>query len=394
MAYDFKTSIDRRNTGSEKWDLMLKANPNVANGVIPYSVADVDMKAPPELIKGLQTYLETAVLGYHAVGDTYHDAVIDWFQQEHHFTIQKEWIVNAQGVVGALKNCIYAYTKQQDAILILSPVYYPFRNNIIGAKRQVASCSLIEEDGYYHIDFESFEELAAKDEVTMFILCNPHNPIGRVWTQAELQQMADICLKHNVLVVSDEIHCDLVLFEKTHEIYANISEEAKNHCIVCTAPSKTFSIAGLKTSNIIIPNEQLRVTYETYVKSHSTLSLNIMGIKACEIVYTQCKAWKNEFVKLIEHNHILLKKYIETYIPNLYVYDLEATYLQWLDCRKLNMEKEQLEEFLTQECQLFFDGGYLFGPEGDGFVRINIACPSDKLMEGLQRLKEGIEKRG
>ncbi|OCG01045.1 MalY/PatB family protein [Gilliamella sp. wkB112] len=392
--YNFDKAVNRLAQGSSKWQQMVDEKPDVSKDVYPFSVADVDFLPPPELVKSLQNFVGEAIFGYTNGTQGYYQAVIDWMQKQHNWHIEKDWIVLSPGVVPAIYNAIKTYTNENDGVIIMPPVYYPFSASINNTKRKLVENPLIiDSNGKYAIDFADLEIKASDPHNKMLIFCSPHNPVGRVWRKEELNQVAEICLKHNVLIMSDEIHFDLIMPTHKHHVLATLSEQIKNNVIVCTAPSKSFNLAGLQTSNIIIPNKQLRDQYSDYISKNGFHSLNIIGFKACEVVYTQCDEWLQQFIGLIYENHLLVKDFFAKYLPEIVVYDLEGTYLQWLDFRSLGLQPQELEKFLKYEAELFFDEGYIFGEQGAGFERINIACPTAILQAGLQRLLIAIQTK-
>lgn len=274
----------------------------------------------------------------------------------------------------------------------MSPVYYPFYYAIERNARNIVKSPLISTGTSYIINYEDLEEKAKNPKNKVLLFCSPHNPTGRVWTKEELEKVADICLRNNVFIISDEIHNDLIMPGHKHTVFATISEEVKDNMIICTAPSKTFNIAGLQNSNIIIPNQNIRERYNKVLESNAIGLVNMIGLKACEIAYTQCEDWLEQLIELIYHNHLELKKFIQENIPQIKVYDLEGTYLQWLDFNAFGLSNEQLEELMHKKAELYFDEGYVFGEEGSGFERWNIACPTKVMMEGLERLKKVFAK--
>nr|WP_074349540.1 MalY/PatB family protein [Proteiniborus sp. DW1] len=392
MRYDFETLVDRTDTGSAKWELIKEWNPNASKGVVPFSVADMELKNPPEIVKGLQEYLDSAILGYTIPTESYYNAVCGWMKKRHNWDIRPEWIVNTPGVVTAFFAGIKTLTEPGDGIIVMSPVYYPFYHAIERNDRNIVKNPLISTGTSYKINYEDLEEKAKDPKNKVLLFCSPHNPTGRVWTKEELEKVADICLRNNVFIISDEIHNDLIMPGHKHTVFATISEEVKNNMIVCTAPSKTFNIAGLQNSNIIIPNQNIRERYNKVLESNAIGLVNMIGLKACEIAYTQCEDWLEQLIELIYHNHLELKKYIQENIPQIKVYDLEGTYLQWLDFNAFGLSNEQLEELMHKKAELYFDEGYVFGEEGSGFERWNIACPTQVMMEGLERLKKVFAK--
>lgn len=391
MKYDFETVVNRFGQGAAKYEQMLEWNPNVSQDIIPFSIADMELKNAPEITEGLKNYIDTHILGYTQPTDDYLNAVCGWMKKRHGWEIKKDWIVEAAGVVGAFYSAIKALTRPGDGIIIMTPVYYPFFSAIESNGRKLVASSLINTGDTYVIDYEDLEIKAKDPKNKILLFCSPHNPVGRVWKKEELERVADICLRNDVLIISDEIHFDLIMPGYEHTVFAKVSEKAADNMIVCTAPSKTFNLAGMQTSNIIIPNEKIREAYLTEVRSNGFFSLNILGYKACEIAYTQCDTWLDQLIELVYQNHLELKKYFEKNLPQIKVYDLEGTYLQWMDFRALGMDKDELEEFMHIEAEVFFDEGYVFGDEGNGFERMNIACPTGVMMAGLDRLANAIE---
>lgn len=385
MKYDFTTVANRRNIGAGKWELMLEKNPNVGEGVIPYSVADMEFYNAPELMKGLAEYAMKPIYGYTSPMDTYYNAVIDYMKKYHNWEIQKDWICPTSGVVGALNDLVRTLTEPGDGVVIMRPVYYPFSSAITRNNRNLVNVPLINNNGRYEIDFEAFDQATKPEEVKMFILCSPHNPIGRVWTKDELSKMGDICVKNNIIIISDEIHFDFIMDKHEHIVISTLSEEIAKRTVVCTAPSKTFNLGGVKVSNIIIQNPEYR---EKYVAV--THSLNTFAYKTCEIVYTECREWFEELMEVLHENKKLVEDFIVEHLPMIKVYPLEGTYLMWLDCRALGLSNEELENLMLKH-DLYLDEGYLFGEEGSGFERWNIACPKQELLAGLERFKAAIE---
>lgn len=387
MKYDFETLIPRKNMGSRKWNVMAQHNPNAAEDVIPLSVADMEFRNPPELAQGLKDYIDRSILGYTLPNDAFYQSVARWMKNRHQWDIKPEWLVQAPGVVNALFGIVKTFTEPGDGIIIMQPVYYPFSAAITQNGRELVNNALIYEDYAYRIDFDDLEKKAKDPKNKMLILCSPHNPIGRVWTREEVEKVGRICIDNNVLVVSDEIHFDFILTGHKHTVFANISEEFAQHCIICTAPSKTFNIAGLKISNIVIPNDHLRK--QLLEKNQRDFASNALGIQACRICYDDCGAWKDEMLCMIEYNYQQVKKFVEEKLPQIKVIELQGTYLLWLDCTALGLSDEELEK-LTLGADLYLDEGYLFGPGGSGFERINLACPTRYLMAAMERFQKAI----
>ena len=391
MKYNFETAPDRRGTGAFKWNSMYEAKPDVSDGVIPFSVADMEFQNPQPLLDGMAKYVSQAVYGYTGPTHAYYESVINYMKRRHNWDIQKDWIITTPGVVPALNELVKAFSEPGDGVIITRPVYYPFSMAIENSGRKLVNVSLINRDGHYEMDFEGLEKAAKDPSTKLMILCSPHNPIGRVWTEEELRKLASICNSNGVMILSDEIHFDFVFPGHKHTVLATLSEEIAQNNIFCTAPSKTFNLGGVQVSNIIIPNPKLREQYNEYHKSMGMLSLNMFAYKIGELVYNTCGDWFEELMQVLDTNRKLVEQYITTYLPQIKVIPLEGTYLQWLDCRALGMSGKELETFMQENAELFFDEGYIFGEEGDGFERWNLACPTKYIQEGLERLRKAVE---
>ncbi len=392
MKYDFETLVSRKEHGSAKWDQMYGWNPNIAEDVVPLSVADMEFKTAPEIVEGLKNYLDEVILGYSRPYPAYYNAVISWFERKHNYKIEKDWIVTTPGVVNAFFGAVNAFTEEGDGVIIFRPVYYPFSSAINDNNRNLVNCPLINNDGHYTIDYDKFEELAKDPKNKLLIFCNPHNPVGRVWTPEELEKVGKICIENDVVLVSDEIWCDLMMPGHEHTMTATVSEEIANITITCTAPSKTFNLAGLATSNIIVSNEEIRKQYVRALERMRSTSVNVLGYKACEIAYNECEGWLNELIPILDHNQRLVKEFLESRHPELKVYLSEGTYLQWLDFNGLGMDNDKLEEFMHMDAQFITDEGYVFGDEGNGYERINLAVPTWVLQRELDRLDSALNK--
>lgn len=383
MKYDFETLVNRRNTGSHKWEGMYAQIPDAKDGIVPLSVADMELKNPPAIVEGLKDYLDNIILGYTGETENYYKSVISWMERRHGFSPKKEWFVMTAGVVPAIKEMVGAFTKDGDSVLMLTPVYYPFYSSVEANGRTVLGSELILEGTEYRIDFEDFAEKAARPETTLCILSSPHNPIGRIWTEEELLKLAEICLENNVFIISDEIHFDLIMPGFKHVSMGTFEEKYLNNCAICTAPSKTFNLAGLQTSNIFIPNEEYR---NKITSARGYFSLNIFGYKACELAYDKCEEWLDELLLFLDENRKLVEEFCAKNMPEVKVHRLQGTYLMWLDFRAWGMTKEEQEDFMVHKAQAIFDEGYVFGEGGIGFERINIACPKFVLEETLERI--------
>lgn len=387
MKYDFETLVDRTGTGSGKWDEMKKKKPDLSPGVVPFSVADMEFKNAPEIGEGLKKYMDTHILGYTGPTDAYYDAVCGWMKQEHGWEVKPESIVCTLGVVPALFTLVKTFCQPGDGVIVMPPVYYPFYMAAENSNCEVRRCPLIYRDNNYTIDFDLLDKIAAEKDTKMLIFCNPHNPVGRVWTKEELKRVGEICLKHDVRVVSDEIHSDLIMPGHTHTVFAQAGDFG-DKIIVCTAPSKTFNLAAMQTSNIIIPNKEDREKFQE-VQGHS--APGALGLEACRIAYTQCRPWMEEAISVIWSNYQFAVKFLKEHLPEIKPVDLQGTYLMWLDCTALGRTKEELEELMVQKAELFLDEGYVFGEEGAGFERVNLACPQWVLKAALERLEKAIK---
>ena len=387
MKYDFETIINRNNKGSSKWDIMKKANPNVPNHIVPLSVADVDIPLAPEIKDGLIEFLNNdVVLGYTNPTDKYYQAVKDWMLNRHDYKIEKDWIVISNGIVPALFDSVAAFTNKNEGVIIFTPVYHPFYQAIETNERQIIKCPLINQDTSYTIDFNKFENLAKNPKNTMLILCNPHNPIGRVWQKEELEKITKICLDNNLIIVSDEIHQDLIMPGFKHYPIATLNDRVADITITCTAPSKSFNLAGLQGSNIIIKNPLLKDKFILQQEKRSFHSLNTIAYEATILAYNRGTDWLEEFKLLINKNYQILVDFINLNLSKIKVYPLQGTYLTWLDFRSYGYNFKDLEKKMIN-ADLYLDEGYIFGQEGEGFERINIACPTSVLLEALERLK-------
>lgn len=391
MKYDFETLVRRKDTGSHKWDMMYQKNPETGEEIVPFSVADMEFKNAPEIIEGLKEYLDTHIMGYTGATDSYFESVIEWMRERHGFTPKKEWFIETAGVVPAIYQMVQAFTEPGDAVMIMTPVYYPFAEAVLRNGRRLVETELKNTDGYYEIDFRDLEEKATSEEVKLLILCSPHNPVGRVWTKDDLNQIADICLKNHVFIISDEIHFDLILPGYQHVSMATLGDNYLNNCAICTAPSKTFNLAGFQTSNIMIPNGVYR---NKMTKARGYFSLNILGYQACELAYRKAGSWLDELLLVLEKNKKMVDTFFEEKFPMFRVSPLQGTYLIWIDFRAMGLKPRELEKFMQEKAQLYFDEGYIFGKAGEGFERMNIACPTAVLEDALKRLEKALKEAG
>lgn len=391
MKYDFETTPKRFGICAPKWDEVEKYFPDRPDDVIPFSVADMEFPIAPEIREGLKAYIDQYPLGYTNRTESYLEAICDWMKRRHQWNIKPEWILPSAGVIKAFFTCIRAYTQPGDGVMLMTPIYYPMYAAIENNHRKLVRTSLLNHDGRYEIDWEDFEKKAKAPQTKLLILCSPHNPSSRVWTRDELERIGRICIDNNVLICSDEIHFDLIMPGHHHTVFASISEEFAQHCVICTAPSKTFNLAGLQTSTIIIPNPQLR---QEFLNVGFTECVNpkccSLGYVANELAYRKGEAWFDACLQVIEKNRETVTRFVQEEIPQIKLTPMEGTYLQWMDLRALQLEPEKQAEILRKEGKLFFDDGYVFGEEGKGFERWNLACPTHYVEQGLERLKKVV----
>lgn len=389
MAFDFDTIIDRTHTDCLKYDAAVRRGRPA--DVLPFWVADMDFSTAPAIIDALQQRIQHGIFGYtEAAPDRYHAVLDDWFSRRHNWHVEKEWLLQTPGIVFALATAVKAFTKPGDTVLLQQPVYYPFSEVIVDNRRKRVSSDLVLKDGHYEIDFADVEAKIIANDVKLFLLCSPHNPVGRVWTRDELTRLGDICLKHDVIIVADEIHEDFVWSGHTHIPFAALGDAYADHAVVCTSPSKTFNIAGLQVSNIFIPNENLRIKFKKEIDRAGYSQLNTLGLTASEAAYTGGEEWLDALKIYLQGNIDFLAAYVQQYLPQLTLIQPEGTYLLWLDFRKLGLTEAEREELLLHKAKLWLDSGAIFGKVGEGFERINIACPRATLQKGLDQLRQAI----
>jgi len=389
MEYNFDEIIDRRNTNSLKYDFT--AEHGLPKDAVPLWVADMDFRTAPAVIEALTETCSHGIFGYTEVKTPYYKAVHDWYQNYFQWETEESWLVKTPGVVFAICTAIRAFTAPGDSVLIQRPVYYPFTNAILDNNRRLINNPLKYENGSYGIDFEDFEDKIKTHQVKLFLLCNPHNPVGRVWSREELMKMGEICLKYGVTVVSDEIHADFIYSGYKHTVFADINPEIADITITCTAPSKTFNLAGLQVSNIFISNPVLRRAFRKELYSAGYCQLNPMGLSACQAAYQKSRSWLEALKAYLADNLNFMKEFLNSELPQIALVEPEGTYLLWLDCRALGLDDDALNEFIVTKAKLWLDRGTMFGPEGAGFQRINIACPRKTLEKALNQLKEAVQ---
>ncbi len=391
MPFNFDEMIDRRETDSLKYDFAVRRNKPA--DILPLWVADMDFKVPPAVIEALTTRAQHGIFGYTDGRDAYYSAVQNWFSKHFNWDTQTEWTVKTPGVVFAVSTAVRAFTERGDAVLIQPPVYYPFTEAIQVNERKLVKNELVYRDGRYSIDFEDFERKIIENQVKLFILCSPHNPVGRVWTREELTQLGEICLKHNVLVVSDEIHADFTYPGHSHTVFASLDTRFAANSITCTAPSKTFNLASLQISNIFIPQRELRRQFKQELTRVGYSQPNVMGLDACRAAYEHGGPWLDELRTYLLQNLLFAREYIAQHIPGVRLVEPEGTYLIWLDFRSLGLSGKMLDDLIVYKAGLWLDAGEMFGDGGEGFQRVNIACPRATLEEALRRLARALEER-
>lgn len=389
MKYNFDEIIDRNGTNCVKND-----NLNLIYGrddLLPLWIADMDFKCSPKIIDALRKRVEHGIFGYTTPGDDYYNAIINWQQRRHNWQIKKEWITFVPGVVKGVAFAIDAFTKEGDKILIQPPVYHPFKMVTEGLGRVIVNNPLKYENGTFEMDLEGLKELTADDDCKMMILCNPHNPGGKVWSPEVLTQVADICYDNNVLVISDEIHADLTLPGNKHRPFATISAKAKQNCVTLMAPSKTFNVAGLISSFAIIPNDGVREKYMSYIEPRELFQGTLFGYEATKVAFNECEDWLDEALAYIQENIRFVEKYLAREIPQIKPMIPEASFLIWLDCTALNLPQEQLVSLFVEKARLALNDGAMFGVGGEGFMRFNIGSPRSVIEKALDNLKKAID---
>ncbi|MGJ9457473.1 MalY/PatB family protein [Oceanobacillus sp. CF4.6] len=385
----FDEIYDRRNTRSVKWDLLQEVFQS--DDVLPMWVADMDFKAPDEVNDALVKRAQHGIYGYTVIDDDVSDSILNWLQKRHQWKIDKSWLSYSPGVVTSLHMAVQAFTEPKDKILIQTPVYTPFYSVITEHNREVVKNKLVHSNNYYAIDFEDFEK-KLKDNVKAFILCSPHNPVGRVWKKEELAEMARLCLKYDVMIFSDEIHSDLVFPGEHHIPIASLSEEVADQTITCMAPSKTFNLAGLDASYVITTNKERRKKLDTtFSKQGFHNMLNTMGNTALEAAYTHGEPWLDELVALLENHTNYVTEMFAKHAPQLKVNKTEGTYLLWVDCTDLEMDSKELKKFMIEKARVGLNAGVDYGEDGEQFMRINIACPRATLEEGVKRIVDAVK---
>ena len=388
MHINFDEIINRKSTSCLKYDFA--AERGYPKDILPFWVADMDFRAPVPVIDALKIRADHGIFGYTQIKDDYFNVLQNWFRTRHDWEIERSDLVITPGVVFAVATAIRAFTRHGDAVLIQQPVYYPFANMIRQNERMIVDNPLHLIEGRYTIDFEDFEQKIVEHGVKLFILCSPHNPVGRVWTRAELEQIAAICLRHDVIVVADEIHEAFVRPGFRHIPFASLSEEAAAITVTCTSPSKTFNLAGLQISNIFIRDKDLRRRFKEELSRTGYDEPNTLGLAGAKAAYEHGAEWLTQLLAYIEENHTRTKSFLTAHLPKVQIITPEGTYLLWLDFRAYGLSDEALNEKIIREAHLWLDDGPIFGAGGSGFQRINIACPWSTLEMGLQNLAKAF----
>lgn len=379
--FDFDKPINRRHTNSYKWD-----SGEIADDVIPLWVADMDFKTAPVVIEALKKRVEHGVFGYVSVPDEYYNAVIEWFNRRHGWEIKKEWILYTSGVVPAISAIIKGLANPGDNVLVMTPVYNCFFSSIRNNGCGIVECPLVYADCTYLIDYDRLEADIKQYSVKILLLCNPHNPAGRVWTKDELLRVGEICKRNGVIVVSDEIHCELVMSGHKYTPFASLSQDVQDICITCNSPSKSFNTAGLQIANIVTNNEQWREKIDRAINDNEVCDVNPFGVEALIAAYNGGEEWLGALCDYLEGNYKVVREFFDKELPHLPITKLEGTYLVWIDCRSLSMSSDEVVELLLEKGRVLLNSGTMYGKAGEGFVRLNIACPSRVLVEALQRV--------
>lgn len=382
--YDFDKVINRRGTNSLKWD--------IKENELPMWVADMDFEVCGEIVQSLEERLQNHIYGYNIIPDEWYLAYINWWKNRHNFEMKKEWLMFSIGVVPSISSVVRRLTLPGEKVLVQTPVYNIFFNSIYNNGRYILESPLVYKEGKYSIDFNDLENKLSDPQTTLMILCNPHNPVGKIWDRETLERIGELCYKHNVIVLSDEIHCDLTKLGKEYIPFQSVNEVCKNNSVVCIAPTKAFNIAGLQTSAICIPNEKLYNKVYRGINNDEIAEPNTFAIQAAIAAFTKGGGWLDEARSYIDENRRIVKEYLEKNISSLNLIESEATYLLWIDCANIEIDSDLLTDFIRNKTGLYLSSGAQYGKSGESFIRMNIACPKKMLLDGLDRLKKGIEE--
>lgn len=386
MKYDFDKTIDRRATNSYKWD-------SAPEGVLPMWVADMDFRTAPAIIDALQKRVAHGIFGYTHVPDAYYDAVTSWFSRRHGWDIDREWIIYTSGVVPAVSAVIKALTVPGDKVIVQTPVYNCFFSSIRNNGCEIVSNPLRRTADTYKMDFDALERCAADPRAKVMLLCNPHNPAGRVWTPDELTRLGNICLRNGVTVVADEIHCELVYQGFKYTPFASLSDAFLHRSVTCLSPSKAFNIAGLQIANIVAFDNDLRSRIDKAININEVCDVNPFGVAATIAAYNEGEEWLNQLVDYLHGNYEAMAEFCRRELPEFPITRLEGTYLVWMDCSSLGMPSDALEHALLDDARLWLNAGTMYGAEGEGYMRWNIACPRSVMLDGLNRFLNFVRSR-
>ena len=387
MKYNFDELISRRGTNSYKWDSAADA------GVLPLWVADMDFRTAPAITEALARRVAHGIFGYTRVPEAYYNAVTGWFARRHGWHFKKEWMIYTSGVVPAISAIIKALARPGDKVLVQTPVYNCFFSSIRNNGCEAACSPLLRTGDTYRMDFDDLERKAADPAVKLMLLCNPHNPAGRVWTREELTRLGEICLRHDVTVVADEIHCELVFPEYTYTPFASISEEFQRRSVTCVSPSKAFNIAGLQIANIVAADDGMRERIDRAININEVCDVNPFGVEATIAAYNEGEEWLTQLIGYLKGNYEFMKDYCAKHLPDFPTAKLEGTYLVWMDCSVLHIPSEELERQLVEQARLWLNAGAMYRSPKEGFMRWNIACPRQRLAEALDRFRSFMAER-
>ena len=388
LFQEFDVEVHRRGSCSYKWDSTADGN------VLPMWVADMDFRTAPAIVEALKKRVEHGIFGYTRVPEAYYDAVTDWFGQQHGWSFSKDWVIYTSGVVSAISAVIKALTRPGDGVIVQTPVYNCFFSSIRNNGCRIVENPLLRKEDTWVMDYGDLEEKTASPDVKLLLLCNPHNPVGRVWTRDELQRLGTICLRNGVTVVADEIHCELVYSPHVYTPFASICDEFQRASVVCVSPSKAFNIAGLQIANIVTPDENVRRKIDRAINDNEVCDVNPFGVCATIAAYREGGEWLSRLKEYLHANYLAMKDYCNASLKDFPLSRLEGTYLVWMDCSRLGMASDSLEERLKSEAGLWLNSGTMYGAEGEGFMRWNIACPRHVLMDGLERFRAFVTRQG
>ena len=383
---DFDRTINRLNTASYKWDFMEKRFGT--SDLVPFWVADMDFAAPPAVVEAIVERAKHGVYGYTIRPQSYYDAVLGWLERRHGWKIPQEWLTSCPTVMTSLSIVMEMLTEPGDGVILQSPVYNAFHRDIPLNDRKIVENPLRYENGRYTMDYEDLERKLAGGDAKLMLLCSPHNPVGRVWSPDELRQLGELCLRYEVPVVSDEIHFDLVYPGHKHTIFASLSDEIAQNSITLFAPTKTFNMAGLQMSNAVIPNQKWRQMFNHRLGALSLTLESYFALTAVEAAYTRSDQWLDELIQYLDDNRRFVIDFIREHLPGIEVVKSEGTYLLWLDCRNLGLNEQEIKSWMYQHAKVALLEGSMFGPVGEGFLRLNFACPRDLLKTGLERMRQ------